>query len=90
MKELICTGMVEHEFKIIKDKIQDGIKPPKRCYICKRPEGADFVYFGSEKGSDAITAKTDFGFIVRTAPGGIKLKYLVCRDCVSLLNLIDV
>jgi len=79
--EICCTGLVEHELGIIESKIEDGIRQPCRCYLCKRTEGSNAVYFADE----TKIVKLELRFVTKLRDK-MKIKFLLCRDCATLLS----
>jgi len=80
--EIDCTGLVEHELGIIESKIEGGIKQPCRCYLCKRTEGCNAVYFADDQ---TKIVKLEMRFVTKLRDK-MKIKFLLCRDCWTLLS----
>lgn len=79
MENIILTGYGGEEIKTMKGKSKG------RCYLCKRSDKDESVYFGNEKGNEVGLAQIDLK-ILEVKMGDFNFAFLLCQECFLLLK----
>ena len=83
-----CTGMTLQEFKTKMKAIDKGKKHlPKKCYLCKRPEGSRSVLIGGTENEAFTLPKLTLWQVNRPVAKDWILDYYLCFECAILVGI---
>lgn len=82
-----CTGLTEEEVKKEIKALEKGKKTPKKCYLCKRPEGGMSVVLTPDEKEPFFYAKIALVPVKRKATEDWVFDYFLCWECAVLVGL---
>ena len=81
-----CTGMTVSEVKEEIKAFRKGRKAPKKCYLCKRPEGSKSVVLTANKREPYVLAKIALLPVQRKITRDWVFDYFPCWECAVLVG----
>jgi hypothetical protein len=82
-----CTGLTISDVKKEVKGLKKGKKTPKKCYLCKRPEGGRSVLLTSDEKHPFVYARIALIPVERRVTEGRVFDYFLCWECALLVGL---
>ncbi len=86
MKRL-CTGLTISDLRKDIRAMEKGKKAPKKCYLCKRPEGDKSVLLTPDVKKPYVTPKITLFPVQRRVTEDWVFDYFLCWECALLVGL---
>ncbi|HSB06202.1 MAG TPA: hypothetical protein VLK23_13510 [Thermodesulfobacteriota bacterium] len=82
----LCTGMTMSELRKDIKAMEKGKKAPKKCYLCKRPEGDKSVVLTPDEKEPFVLAKIPLFPVERRVTKDWVFEYYLCWECALLVG----
>ncbi len=83
----LCTGQTEKEFMAELKQSKKWKEIPKKCYLCKRPEGTTSVHVPSDAPECYTVSEVHLNRLERRMTKDVMFEFYTCLECAALVGI---